>query len=38
MRRLLRKIASGDDNLGDTSSLEDPAVLADIKKVVASHM
>lgn len=37
MRRLLRKIASGDDSLGDTSSLEDPNVLENIKQVVAAN-
>jgi len=32
MRRILRKIASGDaDNLGDTSTLLDPLVVAEIK-------
>ncbi len=33
MRRILRKIAEGDTgNLGDTSTLLDPAVVDDIKK------
>jgi acetyl-CoA synthetase len=33
MRRILRKIAEGDmENLGDTSTLLDPAVVEDIKK------
>jgi acetyl-CoA synthetase len=33
MRRILRKIAEGEtDNLGDTSTLLDPAVVDDIKK------
>ncbi|HEX8332561.1 MAG TPA: acetate--CoA ligase [Segetibacter sp.] len=33
MRRILRKIAEGDvENLGDTSTLLDPAVVDDIKK------
>ena len=27
MRRLLRKIAVGDDQLGDTSTLADPSVV-----------
>ncbi len=27
MRRLLRKIAVGDDELGDTSTLADPSVV-----------
>ena len=31
MRRILRKIASNDfDNLGDTSTLADPAVVNDL--------
>jgi acetyl-CoA synthetase len=33
MRRILRKIAEGDtDNLGDTSTLADPAVVEDLKE------
>ena len=32
MRRILRKVAEGDtDNLGDTSTLADPAVVEDLK-------
>ena len=32
MRRILRKIAEGEtDNLGDTSTLADPAVVEDLK-------
>jgi acetyl-CoA synthetase len=32
MRRILRKIAEGEtENLGDTSTLLDPAVVEDIK-------
>ena len=31
MRRILRKIAEGDTNLGDTSTLLDPAVVDEIK-------
>ena len=32
MRRILRKIASGDsENLGDTSTLLDPTVVEEIK-------
>ena len=32
MRRILRKIASGDsENLGDTSTLLDPSVVKEIK-------
>ena len=32
MRRILRKIAEGDtDNLGDTTTLLDPAVVDDIR-------
>ncbi|MFM2418481.1 MAG: acetate--CoA ligase, partial [Pseudomonadota bacterium] len=35
MRRLLRKVASGDTaQLGDISTLADPSVMADIVKVV----
>jgi acetyl-CoA synthetase len=35
MRRILRKLAAGEtDNLGDTSTLLDPAVVAEIKKGV----
>jgi acetyl-CoA synthetase len=35
MRRILRKIAEGDlTNLGDTSTLLDPAVVEEIKKGV----
>jgi acetyl-CoA synthetase len=33
MRRILRKIAEGElDNLGDTSTLLDPAVVEEIKR------
>ena len=33
MRRILRKIAEGEtENLGDTSTLLDPAVVDEIKK------
>lgn len=32
MRRILRKIASGDTNLGDTSTLADPQVVDDLLK------
>jgi len=33
MRRILRKIAEGDTaNLGDTSTLADPAVVTDLLK------
>ena len=32
MRRILRKIANGDsENLGDTSTLLDPAIIEEIK-------
>jgi len=31
MRRLLRQIASGDQTLGDTSTLEDLSVLAKLR-------
>jgi len=34
MRRLLRKIVSGDSNFGDTSTLLNPECLEDIKKAV----
>jgi len=33
MRRILRKIAEGDtENIGDTSTLLDPAVVEEIKR------
>jgi acetyl-CoA synthetase len=32
MRRLLRQIASGDETLGDTSTLEDLSVLARLRE------
>ena len=32
MRRILRKIAVGSDEIGDTSTLADPTVVADIIK------
>jgi acetyl-CoA synthetase len=36
MRRILRKIVAGEgDQLGDLSTLADPSVVENIKKVVA---
>jgi acetyl-CoA synthetase len=32
MRRILRKIAEGETNLGDTTTLLDPAVVEEIKE------
>lgn len=32
MRRILRKIAEGEDNLGDISTLLDPSIVEEIKK------
>jgi acetyl-CoA synthetase len=32
MRRLLRKIAAGDTDLGDTSTLEDPQIVAQLQR------
>jgi acetyl-CoA synthetase len=38
MRRILRKIAEGDfDNLGDVSTLADPAVVPDLIKHRVAH-
>ena len=39
MRRILRKIAEGETNLGDTSTLLDPGVVEEIKngKTLISH-
>ena len=39
MRRILRKIASGDtDNLGDVSTLAEPGVVEQLKEKVAQIM
>jgi acetyl-CoA synthetase len=35
MRRLLRKIAVGQDDLGDTSTLEDPSIVDELRKGTA---
>ena len=32
MRRILRKIAEGERQLGDTSTLADPSVVEDLKQ------
>jgi len=36
MRRILKKLTAGDENLGDTSTLAEPAVLEEISEALAS--
>ena len=36
MRRLLRDIATGEDDLGDVTTLRDPAVVEDVQKQFAN--
>ena len=38
MRRILRKIAANElENLGDTTTLADPSVVEELKKVTCNH-
>ena len=34
MRRLLRKLATGDEDYGDTSTLVDPTIVEKIAKIM----
>ena len=37
MRRVLRKLVCGDNNLGDTSTLNNPALIDEIKKKITEQ-